>query len=552
MAALAGRGRVSLTFALPFSRSVPRLRSTPARLRAGVAAAVLLACCLATVIAVVSSGLDGDFQAIGQRDAPEVNAATGLYFSLNDMDAQVANVLLVGGDTGLTADKRQDLAAYASDRATADADLQQAAVTASGSVAAQRELRMVLNGIGQYEALAADALLADQQAPGTAGQDSTADGNTLAGKASPAALGYYRQASDLMRTGILPTVSSLTRVNAAGLDAASDAGRSAAVTSIVLTTVSGLLLLAALLALQVYLAKRFRRIVNPALALATLIAVGMTVSAVIRLNAEEGHLKVAKQDAFGSILALSQARAVSYDANADESRYLVDPARAAQYQQAFLTESQQLAAVGNVDIFGYDAALAADIRAYQQNNSNIAFGGYLGAEFRNITFPGERAAAVRALLAYQVYERDDRTLRALAAKNRAAAVAYDIGTAPGQSDWAFNRYSAALSSVVVINQDAFTSAVAAGQGNPLLDGMLPVAGAVLLVVLALAGVRPRLAEYKPLSVERSHWLPASVVSSGVRNGRSEPVSANGFANETLGDEGGGPPRRGPASSGSDG
>ena len=167
-----------------------------------------------------------------------------------------------------------------------------------------------------------------------------------------------------MRTGILPTVSSLTGVNAAGLDAASDAGRSATLTGIVLTTVSGLLLLAALLALQVYLAKRFQWIVNPALAAATLIAVGMTVTAVVRLDAEEGHLTVAKHDAFGSILVLSQARAVSYDANADESRYLVDPGRAAQYQQAFLTESQQLDAVGNEGIFGYDAALAADIRAY--------------------------------------------------------------------------------------------------------------------------------------------------------------------------------------------
>ena len=192
------------------------------------------------------------------------------------------------------------------DRLRQSPDLQQAAVTASGSAAAQRELRMVLNGIGQYEALAADALLADQQAPGTAGQTSTAGRNTVAGEASPAALGYYRQATDLMRTGILPTVSSLTGVNAAGLDAASDAGRSAALTGIVLTTVSGLLLLAALLALQAYLAKRFRRIVNPALAVATLIAVGMTVTAVVRLDAEEGHLTVARQDAFGSILALSQ------------------------------------------------------------------------------------------------------------------------------------------------------------------------------------------------------------------------------------------------------
>ena len=170
-----------------------------------------------------------------------------------------------------------------------------------------------------------------------------------------------------------------------------------------------------------------------------------------RLSAEAGHLRVAKQDAFDSIIALTQARAVSYDANADESRYLVDPGRAAQYQQAFLVKSQQIADVGPVGIFGYDAALAADIRAYDADNAEVRFGGYLGAEFRNITFPGERAAAVRTLLAYQVYERDDRVLRALAKSNLAAAVAFDIGTAASQSDWAFNRYDAALSSVIAIN-----------------------------------------------------------------------------------------------------
>jgi hypothetical protein len=160
-----------------------------------------------------------------------------------------------------------------------------------------------------------------------------------------------------------------------------------------------------------------------------------------------------------------------------------------------------------VGIFGYDAALAADIRAYQKDNSNVEFGGYLGAEFRNITFPGERAAAVRTLLAYQIYERDDRKLRALAKKNLAAAVAYDIGTAPDQSDAAFNSYSAALSSVIAINENAFTAAVAAGQGNPLPDDALPAVCAALVIGLALAGVRPRLAEYKPLAAERSSLTP---------------------------------------------
>jgi hypothetical protein len=187
---------------------------------------------------------------------------------------------------------------------------------------------------------------------------------------------------------------------------------------------------------------------DTALAAATVIAIAFVAVTASRFNAESGHLQVAKQDAFDSIQALTLARAVSYDANADESRYLVDPGRAARYQQAFLSKSQQIASVGPVSVSGYDAALAADIKAYQRDNSVVRFGGYLGAEFRNITFPGERQAAVATLLAFQRYERDDRTLRALAAGNLAAAVGYDTGTAPSQSDGAFNQYDAALSSVI--------------------------------------------------------------------------------------------------------
>jgi hypothetical protein len=458
--------------------------STPAKIRTGAAAAVALACCLAAVIAVASGALGGQFQAIGNRDAPTVNSTTGLYFSLNDMDAQVANVLLVGGDATLAADRSQDLAIYGSDRATADADLTQALASEDGNAAAQRELRSVLDGVGQYEALAADALLTDQQ------------GRSSVGRAPAASLAYYQQATDLMATTILPSVSSLTGVSASKLDASYTDGTSTASTTVVVVIAAGVALIAILVALQLYLSARFRRLVSPALAAATLVALALVITAATRLSAEAGHLKVAKQDAFDSILALTQARAVSYDANADESRYLVDPGRAAQYQQAFLTKSQQLADVGNVGIFGYDAALGSDIRAYDVDNNDVRFGGYLGAEFRNITFPGERAAAVSTLLAYQVYERDDRKLRALAKTNLAAAVAYDIGTAPGQSDAAFNTYDADLSSVIAINSAAFADAIQAGQGDTAPWNLaFPVGGAVLLAALVLAGIRPRLAEY---------------------------------------------------------
>src|ERR1700689_3298648 len=133
--------------------------STPVRVRNSAVAAVALACCLAVVIAVASGALGGQFQSIGNHDAPAVDSTTGLYFSLNDMDAQVANVLLVGGDATLAADRAQDLKIYASDRATADADLTQALATSGGNAAAQRELRSALDGDGQDEAGAVDAPL---------------------------------------------------------------------------------------------------------------------------------------------------------------------------------------------------------------------------------------------------------------------------------------------------------------------------------------------------------------------------------------------------------
>jgi hypothetical protein len=464
-----------------------RLPATPGRIRLLAAGSVAGAALLAAVIAVAFGGVAGGVSAIGGTDAPEVSASTSLYFSLNDMDAQVANMLLAAADPALAGDRSQYLATYDSDRASADADLQQAAVTAAGNPAAEQQLHQVLNDTGQYEALAADALLASQQAATTAA--ARAGGGT--------ATGYYRQATDLMRTGILPLVSSLTSVSTAKLDASYTAGRSDAGTGAALTVPAGLAAIAALAAFQVFLARRFRRLISPALAAATLIAVALTATAAARLGTESGHLRVARQDAFGSIVALSQARAVSYDANADESRYLADPGRAALYQQSFLRESQELASVGNVTLSGYEPALAADFSAWQASHADVRFGGYLGAEFRNITFPGEQAAAVAALRAYLKYEQDDHVLRTLNQASPQAAASYDTSMAPGQSDWAFYQYDKALTAVIGINQRAFTAAVAAGQGGAAdWGGLIPAGGALVIAALVLLGARPRLAEYR--------------------------------------------------------
>src|SRR5262245_29551079 len=96
-----GAIRGDLPVVLPLPRRLHRYRywhwATPARIKAEASAVAALACCLAALTAVLVGQLHGEFGAIGQTDAPEAEATTGLYFALNDMDAQVANVLLVGG-----------------------------------------------------------------------------------------------------------------------------------------------------------------------------------------------------------------------------------------------------------------------------------------------------------------------------------------------------------------------------------------------------------------------------------------------------------------------
>ena len=460
------------------------LRTTPGRLRASVALVVLLACGLGLLTGTVFAALDSGFASIGGHDAPLVEQSNALYYAVNDMDAQVGNVLLTGSDPALAADRQQDLALYASDQQHAEQDLQQVAVTAAADPAAQRAVSSVLDALGRYQALAADAIVVNQR------------GHDPAGRPSAATLSYFQQATDLMSTTVLRAVGSLTTANASALDMRYNLDRSTAATGRVLVLVLGLAVAGALLGTQVFLAARFRRLVNPALATATVLVLGLVIAGTVQLGAQAGNLKVAKQDAFDSILALTQARAVSYDANADETRFLVDPGRAAAYQDAFLRKSQELLSVGNVGIFSYDAALAADIRAYQSDNTDVRFGGYLGTEFRNITFTGERTAATRALLAYQVYEKDDRKLRAMAKTNLAQAIAFDIGTSPGQSDWAFNQWDGALGSVITINENAFTAAIQEGRttGSPWI-ALIPAIGTALISALAIAGTRRRLAEY---------------------------------------------------------
>ena len=80
---------------------------------------------------------------------------------------------------------------------------------------------------------------------------------------------------------------------------------------------------------------------------------------------------------------------------------------------------------------------------------------------------------------------------------RRAAIAFDTSYAQGNSNWAFTQYDNALAGLIAINQRAFDGAISAGQQDVNgWTGYIPAAAAALIIILVLAGVRPRLAEYR--------------------------------------------------------
>jgi hypothetical protein len=457
----------------------------PRRIQAGAVAAAVLVMALGLVMGMAAGDLRGGFRQIGHASGPQVAAASDLYLALNDMDAQVANVLLIGDEPGLGVGRAPALAIYEQRRMRADEDVRQASAIADTGASGRQSLRAVLDGLGRYEALAAEAILLDGQA------------HHAAGKAPANVVARYRQATDLLRTRVLPAAQSLAGSNAVVLEHTYQARRSGARKAEVWTASLGVALLAVLVGLQWFLGRRFRRLVNPALVLASLVVALLTVSGVRLFGSEAEHLRVAKKDAFDSVLALSRMRAVSYDANADESRYLVDPARAGQYRQAFLDKSQQVLRLDGADLTTYDVDLAQAVSAYRADHDDLRFTGLLGVEFRNITFPGERAAAERTLTLYQAYERDDRHMRALAESGRThEAIRFNTSYTAGDSNHDFDAYDKALAALTAINHDAFDSAISDGEHGLGGWSVIPPAAVALTMALIVAGIWPRIAEYR--------------------------------------------------------
>ncbi|MBR7829489.1 hypothetical protein KDK95_24500 [Actinospica sp. MGRD01-02] len=407
---------------------------------------------------VYAMGLSRDSTSLANLKARTdgVSATSDLYYRLNDMDAMAANVLLVGynpadasfvpASVNATASNR----VYESDRTAADVDLE--TIAQNQALAAQGD--KLMNALGEYEELIAQALYIDK---------ATLHEQPAAPPAS--ALGLYVQASALLHSTLLPTSQQITDTDSGEVDAAYSGDRSSMIGIGIAVLLIGLLAALALFLGNHYHARAFRRRVGwlvPGMLVAVVLgAVGINA----QLTAAD-QLQYAKQNAYDSINALERAKAISDDANADESRWLLE------------NQASSLGASFNVKVTQVNA--------------------YLATELHNITFPGEGQAANAAASEYRAYLDDDATIRSDAeSENPAAAVAFDIGTQAGTSNYTFNAYLDDLNNVIRINDDYFVSTIAAGQSD--LGGgawALMILGELLLLAFVAQAGYLRLREYR--------------------------------------------------------
>ncbi|MFJ5530480.1 hypothetical protein [Streptomyces sp. NPDC093261] len=399
------------------------------------------------------------------------------------MDAQAANILLSSGDAGqgrLQTPYDKAVGFYGSARREIGHDLRTLAVAAQGERADEKTVENLTDDFAEYQELIGRALENDGHVGGR-----------------PAALADYRKATDLLQGRLLPESRTLVASNDRAFDAEYTGARSTLSAQLAATAVLSLLLLGVLGLLQWYLVRRFHRIVNPPLLAGTLCTLLAVILGAQMLTSSSGDLRGARQDAFDSVVALSRARAVAYDANADESRYLLDPQRRGRYAASFLAKSQELYGIRDATLDTYEDGLSTGWRAYEADHHDLRFTGEFRRELDNITFPGERAAAERTVETYAVYQRDDRKIRALlAAGKERAAVEFCMDWEPGTSNAHFGAWMAALDKVTDINREHFTSSVR--DGRSAVSDLLPWTGGLLLAAMLLTalGLRPRLAEFR--------------------------------------------------------
>jgi hypothetical protein len=419
------------------------------------------------------TGIQGQRQAIktvGEDATPSIVTAQRLKDAIAGMDANIANELLLPSGQNQEAIKGyQERYGAATERL----------VAAAKNITFKKEEKPILTmqrGFGEY-------LTKIQQA-----RDAHARGDTNN------TLIAYRGAIEIMDKTLLPAANELDKVNLEALDNSYNNQKSSISKSLGQIVLSGVILLIILIATQIFLSYRTKRNLNPFLLAATILTLAFLNYTVGVFFSASQNLRTAKEDAFNSMHDLRQARAAIYIANAAESRYLLDQAFAAKYEQTFFENINKVAKLPNNKTFDN---LITEVKENINNGKKITiFTGFIADQLNNITFKGEQEATLKNLAALGKYVAIDQQIRQLVKSGKyQEAIALCLGDQPNQSDWAFKQVLKTNSDTFDINKVAFDKAIK--QGFKATEGIEISASLALssISVMTLFALIPRLKEY---------------------------------------------------------
>ncbi|MDR3616865.1 MAG: hypothetical protein P4L53_25130 [Candidatus Obscuribacterales bacterium] len=314
--------------------------------------------------------------------------------------------------------------------------------------------------------------------------------------ADDAALRNYRASLKTLQQSLIPEAEKLNRTNGDILETVFHQEESESSLSGGFVLVLGIMLTALLGACQIYLSKRFRRRFNIPLLFATMTLIGFVQHLYPALQENTGHLKIAKDDSYDSIAALMNARADAYDANACQSRWLLDRQNTESIEKSFST------AVGKIASFGPENDYSKTVEKVEKQIKDGAkvnvpgFGGALADALANLRFAGESQAAFDMLKAFGAYQTADQSMKRYEKSgDHKTAIELGLGYDPDATKYAFNKFDDALLRTLAINKEQFDRAIkdATSDVHGLTISCLLVA--FLIIVCTYWGLRDRLAEY---------------------------------------------------------
>jgi hypothetical protein len=423
-------------------RGARQLSRTPGRVRLLGAVLVVALVALGLVAGAVLRERFEASQQVERRAAPALLAAADLYVALADADTTASRGFLEPGLEPAAVRQRYDAALQ-----RAASLLTKLSASSRRLPAVDQDVTTLAAGLPEFNGLVESARANDRQ-------------RFVVGAA------YLRQASALMRTELLPAAARLYADAARQLDREHDRG-TARLHVVWLAVAAGATLLA-LLAAQVWLAGRFRRVLNVGLVAATTAVVASLVVVAVQLTAQENHVQRSRVEGSDVVELLSGARILTLRAHSDANLVLIERGTGDAYLNSYIATMERLGGVGSgTGLLGRTADHAED-------------------------HPGSVALA-GVDLAHTAFTDVSRRIRELDGANQYESA---VELALTEQAEAANKADTAYAAQIEVAKAHFDrSAAAAGTGLELvavLAGFL----ALVAVILVVVGLRPRVREYR--------------------------------------------------------